>query len=76
MSILDGLQQPPKLLAHSRQTIKARLSGRQVRAAVLQRCPILATPWTVVHQAPLSMGWPRQKDWSEWPFPSPGDLPR
>ena len=32
------------------------------------------TPWTVVHQAPLSMGFPRQEYWSGLPFPSPGDL--
>ena len=34
-----------------------------------------ATPWIVVHQAPLSMGFPRQEYWSRLPFPSPGDLP-
>ena len=34
-----------------------------------------ATPWTLAHQAPLSMGFPRQEYWSELPFPSPGDLP-
>ena len=34
-----------------------------------------ATPWTVAHQAPLSIGFPRQEYWSELPFPSPGDLP-
>ena len=34
-----------------------------------------ATPWTVVQQAPLSMGFPRQKYWSGLPFPSPEDLP-
>ena len=33
------------------------------------------TPWTVVCQAPLSMGFPRQEYWSRLPFPSPGDLP-
>ena len=33
-----------------------------------------ATPWTVAHQAPLSMGSPRQEHWSGLPFPSPGDL--
>ena len=33
-----------------------------------------ATPWTTAHQAPLSMGFPRQEYWSELPFPSPGDL--
>ena len=26
-------------------------------------------------QAPLSMGFPRQEDWSGSPFPSPGDRP-
>ena len=30
---------------------------------------------TVVHQAPLTMGFLRQKYWSELPFPSPGDFP-
>ena len=33
------------------------------------------TPWAVVHQAPLSIRFPRQECWSELPFPSPGDLP-
>ena len=33
------------------------------------------TLWTVAHQAPLSMGFPRQEYWSELPFLSPGDLP-
>ena len=33
------------------------------------------TPWTVAHQASLSMGFPRQEFWSGLPFPSPGDLP-
>ena len=32
------------------------------------------TLWTVAHQAPLSMGFPRQEYWSGLPFPSPGDL--
>ena len=42
---------------------------------VAQSCPTLATPWTVAHQAPLSMGFSRQEYWSGLPFPSPGDLP-
>ena len=33
------------------------------------------TPWTAAHQAPLSMGFPRQEYCSRLPFPSPGDLP-
>ena len=34
-----------------------------------------ATPWTAVHQAPLSLEFSRQEDWSGLPFPSPGELP-
>ena len=36
---------------------------------------LFATPWTVAHQAPLSMEFSRQEYWSGYPFPSPGDLP-
>ena len=42
---------------------------------VAQSCLTLATPWTVGHQAPPSMGFSRQKYWSGLPFHSPGDLP-
>ena len=36
---------------------------------------LCVTPWTVAHQAPLSMGFSRQEHWSGLPFPLPGDLP-
>ena len=36
---------------------------------------LFATPWTVAHQAPLSLGFSRQEYWIGLPFPSPGDLP-
>ena len=42
---------------------------------LLSRVELFATPWTVVLQAPLSMGFPRQEYWGGLPFPSPGDLP-
>ena len=32
------------------------------------------TPWTVAHQAPLSMGFPRKEYWRGLPFTSMGDL--
>ena len=32
---------------------------------------LLATSWTAAHQAPLSMGFSRQKSWSGMPLPSP-----
>ena len=36
---------------------------------------LFATPGTVAHQAPLSMGFSRQEYWSGLHFPPPGDLP-
>ena len=42
---------------------------------VAKSCPTLVTPWTIAHQAPLSMGFSRQEYWSGLPFPYPGDLP-
>ena len=36
---------------------------------------LLATLWTVAHQAPLPMGFSRQEYWSGLPCPPPGDLP-
>ena len=31
-----------------------------------------ATPCTIAHQTPLSMGFSRQEHWNGLPFPSPG----
>ena len=36
---------------------------------------LFASLWTVVCQAPLSMGFSRQESWSGWLFPPPGDFP-
>ena len=36
---------------------------------------LFVIPWTLAHQAPLSMGFPRQEYWNGLPCPSPGDLP-
>ena len=41
----------------------------------LSHVRLFATPWSVAHQAPLSMGFSRQEYWSGLPFPSTGDLP-
>ena len=43
-----------------------------MRAKLLQSCP---TPWTVAHQASLSMGFSRQEYWSGFLYPPPGVLP-
>ena len=42
---------------------------------MLSHVQLFATPWTVVHQASLSMRFLRQEYCSGLPFPSPGDLP-
>ena len=49
-----------------------------LHACVLSRFScvrLFVTPWTIAHQALLSMGFPRKEYWSELPFPSPVDLP-
>ena len=40
----------------------------------LHKSEKFATPWTVAHQAPLSLEFSRQEYWSGVPCPSPGDL--
>ena len=42
---------------------------------LLSRVQLFATPWTVAHQAPLSMEFSRQEYWSGLPFPFPGHIP-
>ena len=42
---------------------------------MLSRVHLFVTLWTVVCQAPLSVGSSRQESWSGLSFPPPGDLP-
>ena len=46
-----------------------------VCVSVLSPVWLFAAPWTVAHQAPLSMEFSRQEYCSGLPFPTPGDLP-
>ena len=46
-----------------------------MQAKSLQSCLTLCPPWTVALQAPLSMAFSRQEDWSGLPCPSPEGLP-
>ena len=46
------------------------------RAQSLSRVRLSVTPWTLAHQAPLSMGFSRQESWSGLPFPTPGESSR
>ena len=47
----------------------------KVKGKLLSRVQLLATPWTVAHQAPLSMWFSRQEYWSGLPFPIWGYFP-
>ena len=62
----EGLNQAPCLRKERKEKKKVK-SPSHVR--------LLATPWPIAHQAPLSMEFSRQEYWSGLPFPSPGDLP-
>ena len=45
-----------------------------VHVKLLSCVRLFATPWTVAHQAPPSMGFSRQEYWSGLPFSSPDTL--
>ena len=51
------------------------IKREKVKVKSISGVQLFATPWTVVYQAPPSMGFSRQENWSGLPFPSPGDLP-
>ena len=46
-----------------------------VSGLVAKLCLTIVTPWTLVSQASLSMGFPRQEYQNGLQFPPPGDLP-
>ena len=46
-----------------------------IKVLVTQSCPTSCDLGTVACQAPLTMGFSRQKYWSGLPFPSSEDLP-
>ena len=45
-----------------------------VHTQLLSHVILFVTSWTVAHQVPQSMGFPRQEYWSGLLYPSPGDL--
>ena len=51
------------------------IDGMKMKVKSLSHVRLFATPWTVAHQAPRSMGFSRQESWSALPSPPPGDLP-
>ena len=66
----------PSHLGRHRALRKVACAVQQVLSGLVAKLrPTLETPWTVVHQAPLSMGFPRQEYWSGLPFSYPRDVP-
>ena len=63
----------------SNHHLETRIYGKNTLQSIqwqsLSRVWLFATPWTVVHQAPPSMGLSRQEYWSGLPCPPPGDIP-
>ena len=69
----DGTVQTeiPSVCSQIHWKIKKALVGVVVVVQWLSHVRVFATPWIVVPQAPLSMGFSRQEDWSGLPFLSP-----
>ena len=59
---------------HRRDT-GPRKTGGLCCVFLLYRVWLFMTPWSVAHQASLSMEFSRQEYWSGLPCPPPGDLP-
>ena len=66
---------PPLFFGHTVQLVGSLSPPPPCALSHVSRVQLFATPWTVAHQAPLSMGFSRQEHWSGLPFPLPGDLP-
>ena len=62
----------PNLKGRGKIDTISRLKNESVSHSVMSNS---VTSWTVAQQAPLLMKFFRQESWSEWLFPSPGDLP-
>ena len=60
---------PSMVAGHVKQIRKVKKLDKCVKS--LSRVWLFATPWTVGHQGPLSLGFSRQEYWSRLPSPSP-----
>ena len=70
---MRGLKKYSKLLGIYNTLRKQEINTNSCSTilCVLSRVWLSVTPWTVAHQAPLFIGFPRQEYWSGLPFPSP-----
>ena len=65
------------LVPSHKSTVQSQRADRASTCYMLSHCVTSdsATPWTVAHQAPLSMGFSRQEYWSGLSCPPQRDLP-
>jgi len=71
---LPGSPVPGILQARTLEWVDISFSNAwkwKVKVKSFSRVWLLATPWTVVYQAPPFMGFSRQEYWSVLPLPSP-----
>ena len=71
-SYLTGFSPTPLWLCF---LYRVRILEEIIMLSHFSRVRLSVTPWTVACQAPLTMGFSRQKYWRGLPFPPPGDLP-
>ena len=73
---IPGTGEPGGLPSMGSHRVGHEWSDLAAAAAVLRHCCVrlFVTPWTVAHQAPLSMGLLRQECWSVWPSQMLGNL--
>ena len=55
----------------SRNLVYGPIISQMVCVCALSQVQLFKTPWTIVHKAPLTTGFPRQEYWSGLPFPMP-----
>ena len=69
------LRVPPSAPRRRSARSVGQISGPCWRCCSPKSCLTLETPGTVARQAPLPIGFPRQRFWSRLLLPSPEDLP-
>ena len=74
---IPGSGRPPEeeMAEHDLAAKRLPQMKTAVAANLLSHVQLCATPWTVAHQPPLSMGFSKREYWSGVPCPPLGDLP-
>ena len=73
--LIDPLDLDREQMCSHRPLGNLRPPMRTLMACALSPVRFFAPPWTVGRQTPLSMGFPRQEDWSGLPFLLQGIFP-